>query len=67
MTQCVYINYIYDTDLCVYCMYIVYDTDSIYMYMYVHMIHVQYASKKTSHKRAVQRAPVLIKRGVHGA
>ena len=30
-------------------------------------IHVQYASKKPSHKRSVQRAPVLIKRGVNGA
>ena len=30
-------------------------------------IHVQYASKQTSHKRTVQRAPVLIKRGVNGA
>ena len=28
---------------------------------------VQYASKKTSHKRPVQRAPVLIKRGLNGA
>ena len=29
-------------------------------------VSVQYASKKTSHKRAVQRAPVLIKRGENG-
>ena len=28
---------------------------------------LQYASKKTSHKRAVQRAPVQIKRGENGA
>ena len=32
-------------------------------YMYI----LQYASKKTSHKRPVQRAPVLIKRGLNGA
>ena len=31
-----------------------------------HFSHVQYTSKKTSHKRAVQRAPVLIKRGENG-
>ena len=30
-------------------------------------VHVQYASKRTSHKRPVQRAPVLIKRGLNGA
>ena len=28
---------------------------------------IVYASKKTSHKRTVQRAPVLIKRGENGA
>ena len=30
-------------------------------------VHVQYASKKPSHKRAVQQAPVLIKRGENGS
>ena len=38
----------------------------VYTCAHVH-VHIQYASKRSSHKRAVQRAPVPIKRGGNGA
>ena len=37
------------------------------LYILWYIVHVQYTSKKTSHKRTVQRAPVLIKRGENGS
>ena len=34
--------------------------------IYIYLVQVQYASKKTSHKRSVQRDPVLGKREMNG-
>ena len=50
-------------------------THTVHVHVLVHVafsltqpyINIQYASKITSHKRPVQRAPVLIKRGLNGA
>ena len=52
------------------CMYYVMYMYMIYMYVLTHaamMYTIQYASKKNSHKRAVQRVPVLIKQGENGS